>query len=95
MNGKIRLILLGFSLNVSVQHTHAELLILTCIYWYVCRYLKDFFISMIDMSWSLTLCSFAASFFISWLLFAIIWYFVVLHHGELNIKEIFYNLSYA
>ena len=95
MNGKIRLILRGLCLNVSVQHTHAELLILTCIYWYFCRYLKDFFISMIDMSWSLTLCSFAASFFISWLLFAIIWYFVVLHHGELNIKEIFYNLSYA
>merc|ERR550532_2765125 len=47
------------------------------------RYLKDFFISMIDMSWSLTLCSFAASFFISWLLFAVIWYFVVLHHGDL------------
>ncbi len=45
---------------------------------------------MIDMSWSLTLCSFAASFFISWLLFAVIWYFVVLHHGELNIKEIFF-----
>ena len=65
-------------------------LILTCIYWYFCRYLKDFFISMIDMSWSLTLCSFAASFFISWLLFAVIWYFVVLHHGELNIKEIFF-----
>merc|ERR550532_3958985 len=47
------------------------------------RYLKDFFISMIDMSWSLTLCSFAASFFISWLLFAVIWYSVVLYHGDL------------
>jgi len=47
------------------------------------RYLKDFFISMIDLSWSLTLFSFAASFFISWLFFAGLWYLVVLLHGDL------------
>ena len=37
---------------------------------------------MIDMSWSFTLLSFAASFFISWLLFAVLWYCLVLYHGE-------------
>ena len=37
------------------------------------RYLKDFFTSMIELSWSWTLFSFAAPFFISWLGFAVAW----------------------
>jgi len=48
------------------------------------RLLKDFFTSMIDLSWSWTLFIFAASFYISWLLFAVVWYLVVLQHGDLN-----------
>ena len=40
---------------------------------------------MIDMPWSYTLLSFAASFFISWFLFAVFWYCVVLYHGKINI----------
>jgi len=47
------------------------------------RLLKDFFTSMIDLSWSWTLFSFAASFYISWLAFAAIWYLVVYTHGDL------------
>jgi len=47
------------------------------------RLLKDFFTSMIDLSWSWTLFSFAASFYISWLVFAVIWYLVVYTHGDL------------
>jgi len=47
------------------------------------RLLKDFFTSMIDLSWSWTLFSFAASFYISWLGFAVVWYLVVLLHGDL------------
>jgi hypothetical protein len=47
-----------------------------------CRFLKDFFISMIDFSWSLTLLSFAASFYTSWLGFAVLWYILVYAHGE-------------
>ena len=46
------------------------------------RLLKDFFTSMVDLSWSWTLFSFAASFYISWLIFAVVWYMVVLLHGE-------------
>jgi potassium inwardly-rectifying channel subfamily J len=46
------------------------------------RFLKDFFISMIDFSWSLTLLSFAASFYTSWLGFAVLWYILVYAHGE-------------
>jgi len=47
------------------------------------RYLKDFFTSMIDLPWSWTLLSFAASFYISWVFFAAIWYLVVLSNGDL------------
>lgn len=48
------------------------------------RFLKDFFTSMIDLTWGWTFFSFAASFFISWLLFAVVWYIVVLVHGDLD-----------
>jgi len=54
------------------------------------RFLKDFFTSMIDLSWSTTLLSFAASFFISWLAFAVVWYIIVYVHGDLdpeNLKD--------
>jgi hypothetical protein len=37
---------------------------------------------MIDFSWSLTLLSFAASFYTSWLGFAVLWYIVVYANGE-------------
>jgi len=47
------------------------------------RYLKDFFTSMIDLPWSWTLLSFAASFYISWVIFAAIWYLVLFLHGDL------------
>ena len=48
------------------------------------RYLKDFFTSMIGAPWSWTILSFAFSFLFSWLVFAVIWYLVVLLHGNLS-----------
>jgi len=51
------------------------------------RYLKDFFISMIDLSWSATLLCFAASFVVSWLVFAGLWYALALSHGDLQPRE--------
>ena len=50
------------------------------------RFLKDFFTSMIDLPWSWTLLSFATSFIISWVVFAGIWYLVVLTHGDLSLQ---------
>lgn len=49
------------------------------------RYLKDFFSSLLDLAWSWTLLGFAASFFISWLLFALVWYLLVVLHGDLEL----------
>jgi len=48
------------------------------------RYLKDFFTSMIELSWSWTLFSFAASFCVSWLLFAVVWFLIIYQHGDLD-----------
>ena len=48
------------------------------------RFLKDFFTSTIDMSWSVIFLGFAASFFLSWLIFAVIWYLVAFVHGDLT-----------
>ncbi len=42
---------------------------------------------MIDLGWRWIFLTFAASFFISWLLFAVIWYLVVLVHGDLIPEE--------
>jgi len=47
------------------------------------RYLKDFFTSMIDLSWSWTLLGFAASFYFSWVVFALVWFLVLYCHGDL------------
>ena len=51
------------------------------------RFLKDFFTSMIDLSWSVTFLGFAASFFLSWLLFAVIWYLVAYVHGDFEPED--------
>ena len=48
------------------------------------RLLRDFFISFLDMSWMMIFLIFAASFFVSWLLFAIIWYLIALNHGDFD-----------
>jgi len=56
------------------------------------RFLKDFFTSTIDMSWSIIFLGFAASFFLSWLLFAVIWYLVAYVHGDL-VEEVLLDLA--
>jgi len=48
------------------------------------RLLKDFCTSMINLTWPVTFIGFAASFFLSWLMFAIIWYLVAYVHGDLE-----------
>lgn len=39
---------------------------------------------MIDLAWSWTLLSFCASFYLSWLIFSIVWYLIALLHGDLD-----------
>jgi len=46
------------------------------------KFIKDVFTTCVDMKWRYTLLAFAASFFISWLLFAVLWYVICLIHGD-------------
>jgi len=46
------------------------------------RFIKDIFTTMVDIQWRYTLLTFVASFFISWLLFAVIWYIIAYVHGD-------------
>ena len=48
------------------------------------RFLKDFFTSAIELSWSWTILSFSASFYVSWTMFAVVWYLLALYHGDLE-----------
>ena len=46
------------------------------------RYLKDFFTSMIDLAWSWTLLWFCTAFYLSWLIFSVVWFLIALAHGD-------------
>ena len=47
---------------------------------FVIKIPERLFTSMIDLTWTKTLLFFGASFYISWLLFSIIWYLKALSH---------------
>ena len=49
---------------------------------------------MIGATWHWTILGFAASFFFSWFLFAIIWYLVAYAHGKKTKTLIILNISH-
>ena len=51
------------------------------------RLLKDFFTSAIELSWSWTFFSFSASFYISWMMFATVWYLIAAAHGDTDVES--------
>ena len=46
-------------------------------------YFKDIFTTMVDMPWRYTFLAFTASFFISWLIFTILYYIIAIYRGDL------------
>lgn len=46
------------------------------------RYLSDFFNTMLDMQWRYVLLIFTASFFLSWLAFAFVWWLILFYRGD-------------
>ncbi|XP_053211052.1 G protein-activated inward rectifier potassium channel 3-like [Panonychus citri] len=48
------------------------------------RYLQDTFTTMVDIQWRWNLLVFSMGFLLSWLGFAIIWYFIAYVHGDLE-----------
>ena len=59
------------------------------------RFLKDFFTSAIELPWSWTLLSFCASFYVSWTVFAVVWYLLALRQQkeEKNISTFLFSFS--
>ncbi|CAF0881878.1 unnamed protein product [Rotaria sordida] len=52
------------------------------------RYLKDIFISLLDLPWIWILFLFIFCFVTSWILFAIIWYVIMIIHGDFSNKTL-------
>ena len=48
----------------------------------ISRVIKDLFISSIQLSWGWTMFNLFAAYFISWFLFAVVWYLIGLLHGH-------------
>ncbi|KAK3928479.1 ATP-sensitive inward rectifier potassium channel 12 [Frankliniella fusca] len=48
------------------------------------RYLQDIFTTLVDAQWRWTLLVFALNFVLSWLGFAVIWWLIMLTHGDLR-----------
>lgn len=48
------------------------------------QFFKDIFTTMVDMQWRFTFLSFMASFFISWVIFTILYYIVAAYRGDLE-----------
>ncbi|KAE8738061.1 hypothetical protein FOCC_FOCC016469 [Frankliniella occidentalis] len=48
------------------------------------RYLQDIFTTLVDAKWRWTLLVFALNFLLSWLGFAVIWWLIMLTHGDLR-----------
>jgi len=57
------------------------------------QFIKDVFTTCVDMRWRYTLLAFASSFFLSWLLFAVIWYIICYVHGDFLPYHAFVPLS--
>lgn len=52
------------------------------------RFLQDIFTTLVDAQWRWTLLVFAASFLLSWLGFAVIWWLIFFTHGDLEVGHL-------
>ena len=52
------------------------------------KFLGDIFVSIIELNWYWINFIFAASFFLSWLGFALIWYLIFWVHGDFDLKNL-------
>ncbi|XP_035225954.1 G protein-activated inward rectifier potassium channel 3-like [Stegodyphus dumicola] len=51
------------------------------------RYLQDIFTTMVDIQWRWNLLVFAMGFFVSWIVFAIVWWLIAFAHGDLEHED--------
>jgi len=69
---KQRLVAKGGQCNLHLKNVHKKRR----------QFLRDMFTTAIDMSWRYTLLAFASSFFVSWLIFAVIYWLIALARGD-------------
>jgi hypothetical protein len=74
MNRKQRVVLKDGSTNVKYKNISKRRR----------RYISDFYTTLLDASWLYCLIIFAASFYISWLLFALVYWLIAFSHGDLR-----------
>jgi len=48
------------------------------------RYISDLYTTLLDSPWRYLVLIFAASFYLSWMLFAVVYYFICLFHGDFD-----------
>jgi hypothetical protein len=48
------------------------------------KYISDLFTTLVDMTWSESLFMFMGSFYLTWLLFALVYYVICYVHGDLE-----------
>ena len=66
--------LIGGQCNIKLQHVHKKRRL----------FFKDIFTTAVDIEWRYTLLAFSAAFFISWTVFAVLYYIVALYRGDLE-----------
>ncbi len=69
---KKRMIAKGGQCNITLKNVPHKRL----------SFFKDVFTTCVDMQWRFTFLAFAASFFISWLIFGVIYYIIALYRGD-------------
>uniref|UniRef100_T1KQ80 Inward rectifier potassium channel C-terminal domain-containing protein n=1 Tax=Tetranychus urticae TaxID=32264 RepID=T1KQ80_TETUR len=69
-----RVVLKNGSVNLSKEHVEKRSQ----------RYLQDTFTTMVDIQWRWNLLVFSMGFLLSWLGFAVVWYFIAYAHGDLE-----------
>ena len=74
MNAFYEILLKGGQCNIKLKHVHKKKR----------AFFKDIFTTAVDSEWRYTLLAFATAFFVSWLIFAVLYYLVALWRGDLE-----------
>ena len=72
---KSRIVAKNGDLRTKVDHKEDDSL-------FSCKYMKDIFISTLNLNWFWIYLLFSAAFLGSWLLFAVVWYIIFLVHED-------------
>ena len=78
-----RIIAKGGQCNVSLDNVPSKKI----------QFFKDIFTTCVDMKWRYTFTAFVSAFFISWLIFTVLYYIVAYYRGDLEPDHLIENLN--